>query len=322
MVFSVQLLYWKYVSNQWLVYTYGDQNFDWFHPHVINGLISYKKGWYIYTPIMFFATLGFYFLFRQQKKIAVSILLFMILNTYVVFSWAIWWYATSLGQRAMVQSYAVMSFPLAAIITWIFKQNKFIKLIAVFLFSGCIYLNINLTWQAHYAIYFEGDNMTKRYLFRTYGRWNIKTNDLKLLDTEEEYKGDFLNKRSIELKAVKFNDTILINVQNQFSKLMIVDLKNNDSKWLRVSANFFASPKEWNVWLMPQLIVRFKNNTQEIKTRMIRVSRLMNDDQKWHQIYLDVIIPNEIFNKVEVQLWNANSSNQLTAINFKAITFN
>lgn len=322
MVFSVQLLYWKYVSNKWLVYTYGDQHFDWFHPHIINGLISYKKGWYIYTPIMFFATIGFYFLFQQHKKITPAILLFMALNIYVVFSWAIWWYATSLGQRAMVQSYAVMSFPLAAIITWIFKQNKFIKLTAVFLFSGCIYLNINLTWQAHYAIYFEGDNMTKRYLLRTFGRWNIQFNDLKLLDTDEEYTGNFLNKKDVELQNIKLADTIVINAQQQFSKLIPINLLYNKNKWLRVSAYFYAAPKEWNVWLMPQLIVRFKNNNKEVKTRMIRVSRLMNDDKKWHQLYIDVIIPNEKFTEAEVQLWNANSSNQLIAINFKATTFN
>ncbi|MEY4875732.1 MAG: hypothetical protein RL708_881 [Bacteroidota bacterium] len=320
-VFSIQLLYWKYVSNQWLVYTYGNQHFDWFHPHIINGLISYKKGWYIYTPIMFFASIGFYFLFHQHKKIATATLLFMLLNIYVVFSWAIWWYATSLGQRAMVQSYAVMSFPLAAIISWVLKQNKFIKSIAVLLFSGCIYLNINLTWQAHYAIYFEGDNMTKSYLLRTFGRWNIQFNDLKLLDTDEEYSGNFLNKKDVELQNIKLADTIVINAQQQFSKLMPINMLHNKNKWLRVLANFYAAPKEWNVWLMPQLIVRFKNNNREVKTRLIRISRLMNDDKKWHSLFMDVMIPNEKFTEAEVQLWNANSSNQLFVTSINTSTF-
>jgi hypothetical protein len=318
-VFSIQLIYWKYVSGHWLMYTYGEQSFDWLHPQILNGLFSFRKGWYLYTPIMFFASIGFYFLHKHHKQLVPAMGVFMLLNIYVVFSWAIWWYATSLGQRAMVQSYAVMGFPLAAFINWVIFNNRFIKITSILVFIFCIYININLTWQAHKAIYFEGDNMTQRYFLRTVGRWNIKLNDLKLLDTEEEYKGVLQNVDVV--KSIK-NDTLKINENNQFSKIIEFNIIDKNKKWLRVSANFYASPKEGNVWQMPQLVVRFKNKNEVIKSRIIRVSRLMNDDHQWHELYIDVIIPQEKFDVAEVQLWNANSKNQLLATNLIVKVFN
>ncbi|MCO6493745.1 MAG: glycosyltransferase family 39 protein, partial [Phaeodactylibacter sp.] len=54
---SIQLIYWKYVSGDWIVYSYQDQGFSWLSPHIRNGLFSYRAGWLMYTPAMGFALL-------------------------------------------------------------------------------------------------------------------------------------------------------------------------------------------------------------------------------------------------------------------------
>ncbi|MEL6923566.1 MAG: hypothetical protein AAFO94_05910, partial [Bacteroidota bacterium] len=48
----LQLIYWKYVSGQWIQYSYQDQGFSWNGSHLRDTFFSFRKGWLIYTPIM------------------------------------------------------------------------------------------------------------------------------------------------------------------------------------------------------------------------------------------------------------------------------
>lgn len=117
---SIQVVYWKYVSGDWLVYSYQDQGFDWLSPHLNKGFFSYKAGWLIYTPLMIFSLIGFIQLFRHKPALFPAIFLHAVLFIYIAFSWSVWWYGGSLGQRTMVQEYTVLAFPLAAFIGWVF----------------------------------------------------------------------------------------------------------------------------------------------------------------------------------------------------------
>jgi len=116
---SIQIIYWKWVAGEFLVYSYQDQGFSWLHPHLGNGLFSYKKGWLVYTPMMALALIGFYYLWQHWRSLFWATLTFAMAFIYITFAWDIWWYGGSLGQRAMVQSYAVLTIPLAAMVTQI-----------------------------------------------------------------------------------------------------------------------------------------------------------------------------------------------------------
>ncbi|MBL0064814.1 MAG: glycosyltransferase family 39 protein [Bacteroidetes bacterium] len=48
-----QLIYWHTATGHWFYYSYTSERFYFNDPHIIDGLFSYKKGWLIYTPIMF-----------------------------------------------------------------------------------------------------------------------------------------------------------------------------------------------------------------------------------------------------------------------------
>ena len=57
-----QLLYWKSVSGHYLFYSYTNpgEGFDFFFPHTYEFLCSFRKGWFIYTPLMLFSFLYIY----------------------------------------------------------------------------------------------------------------------------------------------------------------------------------------------------------------------------------------------------------------------
>ncbi len=115
-----QLLYWKYTTGSFLYDSYANpgEGLDLLAPHTLDVLFSFRKGWYIYTPMMLLATLGLIPLRKAWPAAFRSVLLFFLLNLYLVSSWTCWWYADSFSSRAMVGSYAVMTLPLAALVQW------------------------------------------------------------------------------------------------------------------------------------------------------------------------------------------------------------
>jgi hypothetical protein len=143
-----QLLYWKMQAGQWIFFSYdSDERFFWTEPAIYKGLFSYCKGWYVYTPLMFFATLGIWGLRKAAPAWFLPITVFFVLNVYVVLSWWSWWYGGGFGLRAFVDCVGVMSLGLAAFIAWIFRQNRYLLPFLFFLFGFSVFLNIFQTMQ-------------------------------------------------------------------------------------------------------------------------------------------------------------------------------
>lgn len=141
-VFCLQIIYWKSVTGELFYYSYGDEGFFFLHPHIIDGLFSYRKGWLIYTPVMLFALFGFWYLRKQIPASFVPIIIFMVLNIYLVFSWWCWWYGGSFGARTMVESYAFLSLPLAAVIKKFSEKHRIIRGIWTIIFCTLVWVNL------------------------------------------------------------------------------------------------------------------------------------------------------------------------------------
>ncbi len=116
-VWFPQLLYWKSVTGQWFYYSYGESNKFFFnHPMIIKGLLGYRHGWLVYSPIMVLSVLGFFVLWKEAKQFAVSSIIFFLVFIYVIFSWWCWWYGGAFGLRAMIDIYGLTAIPMAAFI--------------------------------------------------------------------------------------------------------------------------------------------------------------------------------------------------------------
>lgn len=193
LVWLPQLLYWKMQTGSFFYFSYGDEQFFFNNPQIINGLFSYRKGWLLYTPIMFFALLGIFFLRNKLKAFFLPILIFTVLNIYVILSWWSWWYGGSFGLRAFIDSYALLIFPLAAIIAFFFnKKKKMIKIMILVLSVLFIGHGIFQTQQYyHGAIHW--DSMTKDAYWDSFGRLrpSVKFKDLlKAPDYEKAKRGE------------------------------------------------------------------------------------------------------------------------------------
>lgn len=323
LVGSMQLIYWKAASGQWLVYSYEDQGFSWLKPHIDRGVFSFRAGWLVYTPMMAFAVLGFLWLYRQQRSIFWAVFLFFALFLYVTFAWDIWWYGGSLGQRAMVQSYALLAFPLAAFVEYIRKRVPWNYMaFAVFLFFS--YYNLWLTHQAHKGGMLEPGFMTKAYFWRIFLKYDLPPETRKLLDTDQDFTGERRNLQLVyennfeqaehwpdcPIAPIEGGRSVCIGVARQFSEAFTFPLSAESGRKLRATAVFRSQNKEWDTWKMAQFIVRVKQDDHTVHERAIRVFRMLNDNET-KEIYIDLLLPKRPYNKAEVFFWNADSDKPL-----------
>jgi hypothetical protein len=191
-----QLIFWKYNSGSWVYYSYGDEQFFFSNPHVFYGLFSYRKGWLLYTPIMIFALVGLVNSWKQKRPFTASILVFLPLFLYVVFSWWCWWYGGSYGSRPMIDMYALFALPLGAFLTWVAKLKFYWSSPIVALILFFVFLNLFQTAQKREG-YIHYDAMTEKAYWSNFlslddagGFWdNIVNPDLeKAMRGEEEYR--------------------------------------------------------------------------------------------------------------------------------------
>lgn len=120
-----QIIYWKYVSGHYFVFTYGEKGKFFFdNPQFFRVLLGFRKGWFIYTPIMILSIIGFVPLWKKYRKFFWPVLIFFVGNLWIVCSWWLWWYGGSYGMRALIESYALMAFPMAAFFSWITQHEK------------------------------------------------------------------------------------------------------------------------------------------------------------------------------------------------------
>jgi len=144
-----QLIYWKYVTGNFFYYSYGEsEKFFFLKPRILKGLLGFRKGFFIYTPIMFFAFCGLIPLFKKYKFQALTIIITTLIYIYITLSWWCWWYGGSLGQRSFIDFYALWSIPLTAFFAYVIKiKNLIIKTILVLLIFFASFMNIMYTIQ-------------------------------------------------------------------------------------------------------------------------------------------------------------------------------
>lgn len=188
-----QMLYWKAQSGHFLFNSYMDQGkFYFLKPNIINGLFSFRKGWLIYTPVMIFALLGFFWLRKYVPKLFLPVVIFTIINIYVIYSWWCWWYGGSFGSRPMIDMYGIMAFPLAAFLQFVTGNRNWLKIGTAVLLAGFLFLNQFQMKQYRLSL-LHWDSMTKEAYIGIFGKktWPQGYDKMiKVPDYEKALKGE------------------------------------------------------------------------------------------------------------------------------------
>ncbi|MFO8055033.1 MAG: glycosyltransferase family 39 protein [Bacteroidales bacterium] len=137
-----QFAYWKHITGHWLYFSYGEKDAGFFfgNPQIINILISYKKGWFVYTPLMAFAFAGIFFLPKRLPHTFIPVLIYILAMIYVLSSWWSWWFGGGFGLRAFIDTYAIMAIPLASLLDVAYRK-KTTAIIATIILLTLIWFN-------------------------------------------------------------------------------------------------------------------------------------------------------------------------------------
>ncbi len=186
LVWVPQMIYWKEMTGHWLYFSYGsDERFFFDDPAIIKGLLSWRKGLFIYTPLLIFAFAGIMSLWMKRSPHALSVTVFMPLNIYIIFSWWCWWYGGGFGQRAFIDSYALMAVSAAALLAFAFSSGRkwirtgiitaYLVLMSLGIFNNIQYYNGAIHWES----------MTKAAYWDSFGRVRPSADFNNLLDAPD-----------------------------------------------------------------------------------------------------------------------------------------
>jgi hypothetical protein len=92
-----------------------NEYFTFLHPHLFGVLFSVRKGLFFWTPLLILAVAGLPFLRRTARPVLVPAVLYLVVMTWIVSSWTLWWYGGSFGMRALIDAMPVFALGLAAL---------------------------------------------------------------------------------------------------------------------------------------------------------------------------------------------------------------
>lgn len=186
-VIFIQLLYWQLTTGYWYFYTYRREYFDFANCQLVNGLFSYRKGWFLYSPLVLLGFAGLLPMWRNERLrfAVVPVIAYFLMTVYLVFSWWQWYYGGSFGCRVMVESLVVLAVPLGALINWAQQKRLAVKMLIGAIIVAGVFLNLFQTVQYGKGI-IHWQKMNKEYYWRVFGRLQVSEEDKKLLEQTEE----------------------------------------------------------------------------------------------------------------------------------------
>jgi hypothetical protein len=192
-VWVPQMIYWKMQVGSYLYFSYAGESFFWNNPHIFEILFGFRKGLFIYTPLIILSYLGIIFCFKQLKLWRLTLITFIPLNIYIMSCWWCWWYGGSFGQRPMIDSFPLLAIPMAELINTILNKSKWFIAPLALIFSFFIYLNIFQSFQYEKGL-IHYDSMSKEAYFKIFLEKDAKAefdywNLLIPTDSENALKG-------------------------------------------------------------------------------------------------------------------------------------
>lgn len=143
-----QIWYWKHVTGEVLVFTYGKkgEGFTWTDPHLLDVLFSHQNGWFVYTPIMLIVMAVLLVQALRKVRDMRLVLVIWALSWYVYSSWWSWWLGGAFGHRGFVEHYAFLAIPLAWALDSVAKRGALVRDLIMAVLLLLAFVNVRLSF--------------------------------------------------------------------------------------------------------------------------------------------------------------------------------
>lgn len=161
----IQPLLWFVQTGKFFIWSYHNEGFLFSRPEILNVLFSYRKGLFIYSPIIFLSWTGLIFLIFKNRIRFFSMLIFIAVSTYIISCWWNWYYGDGFGLRAFIDYYGIFCLLLAIPMNHI--PRRFMVPLSIAVILPMVFLNLFQTWQyTHNVIHPNSMNREKyNYVF-------------------------------------------------------------------------------------------------------------------------------------------------------------
>jgi hypothetical protein len=162
-VLSIQPFIYFLQTGHLFVWSYQGGSFDFSNPQIANILFSYKKGLFVYTPILLFALPGLIKLYKLSPIKSLTILFNFLITIYILASWWSWWFGMSLAHRAFIDFYGLWFIPIAFGFENYGKYYKFF-----FVYTALIFIVLFQILSQQYLHYVLDWDMNKEKFWRVF----------------------------------------------------------------------------------------------------------------------------------------------------------
>lgn len=258
-VFFIQPLFNYIQTGEWYLWSYTKEGFRFESPALYSFLFSYRKGFFVYTPLMFLIVPALFKLFQISRYYLVTFVFYFLVVALFLSSWWNWYFGDSYGMRAMIDHFSLLSIPLALFFNQLY-DIRYGKAGLFLVLASLVSLNLVQTYQYHAGI-LHPDSMTKEkywhIFFKTdnayknifgslpepfYGDLNQKTSLTFLNDMETPSKFWTSNGLVTSENAYSGGTVAGLNQSNIYSPTLVLHVKDFDStaceKYVSVSLMF------------------------------------------------------------------------------------
>lgn len=333
----IQFGYWYSMSGEFIINPYAAGNpgegLELLQPHILKVLFSFRKGWFVYTPLMIFTVIGFWKMYKNNKVLFTPILIYFIINLYIVSCWSCWWYGACYGVRSLVPSYAALCMPLGYFVQYVFSSS--FKKTYFFIMGLFVCLNLFQSWQMSVGI-MDSTNMSRAYYFSTFLQFSPPTEDQKklLLKGKSNDGNEIFSKEDSLTHALNYAEIETFeNEKNNLDTRFLIDSIKHSGKhsFLTTSENPYTKAIEpmheiitgksytWvkaSAWLYSpypkdslkgELIFEMKHNGYTFKFKGKSIKNIDFKPNEWNKIVFYSLTPDDLRSSkdlVRVYFWN------------------
>lgn len=280
-----QLIYWKMTAGSWL-YDVGSKWF-FFNPF-FRVLFGFENGWFIYTPVTILFVLGFFFIRNQPFRR--SVIVFCLLNIWIVIAWSDWKYGATYSTRALTQSYPVFMLAFTAVVERIIEGRWKWLFLGVALYLP--FVNLFQIWQYNRSILHYRD-MNAAYYRAIYLDADPEPLDMSLLDTDEYFRG---TPSAPETRLTALHAPMEITNAGEFPDI-ILSAKAAKGGFVHVKCMLEPNTSFAQSYLNCKLI-----SGENVKEKVFRMANAITADNQLNTYEFYVRIPDD-FRETEILLF-------------------
>ncbi len=300
-IVSIVPVLWYIQTGRFYLNPYTGEHYYFNHPHFMDALFSFRKGWLLYTPLIGLSLFGLFFIPNKLK--AMNLFLFLVLVVFINSCWWSWTYGpTSYSQRPMVDYYFIP----ALLLGFLLENSKNKKMIYVtrFIIVLLCFIIMLQTYQFRNGIMPSDYNSAENYFSNFFKTKSIAIypipKNIIVNYSKQEFNFDSPDSPQPITNAEHYsgNNSTFTNKDNPYSAGALIAIpaymKNNEVSKIRATAMVKAQPGKGK----PTLVIDFIHAGKSISYNGFELINFIHTNN-WTKVEFGLTLPGNVSAKTD-----------------------